>query len=215
MWGKNVSFTVIRPQRYTKEFIDNSNYFSLCFFNNDYKKTLSYLGSVSGRHEDKIDKSKLNIINYNDIPFFSEAKLVLICKKIYSQEFEEKNLQVQCDLDEVEIFSASGYLEIVWNNLLSNAVKFTDEGGRVSLSLTADDTHATVTVKDTGCGISPEVGAHIFDKFYQGDTSHATEGNGLGLALVKRVVDITKGEIGVQSTVGVGTAFTVKLRRNG
>lgn len=91
MWGKNVSFTVIRPQRYTKEFIDNSNYFSLCFFNNDYKKTLSYLGSVSGRHEDKIEKSKLNIINYNDIPFFSEAKLVLLCKKIYSQEFEEKN----------------------------------------------------------------------------------------------------------------------------
>ena len=79
--------------------------------------------------------------------------------------------------------------------------------------LSATEHHATVTVKDTGCGISPEVGAHIFDKFYQGDTSHATQGNGLGLALVKRVVDIMQGEIGVESAVGVGTTFTVKIRR--
>jgi signal transduction histidine kinase len=61
--------------------------------------------------------------------------------------------------------------------------------------------------------MTPEVGAHIFEKFYQGDTSHSVQGNGLGLALVKRVIDIMHGEIGVESTVGVGTAFTVKIRR--
>ena len=103
-------------------------------------------------------------------------------------------------------------LSLVWNNLLSNAFKFTDRG-RVSLKLVADGDFATVRIEDTGCGLSGEVGAHIFEKFYQADTSHKTEGNGLGLALVRRVVDITGGEISVESAIGVGTAFTVKIPR--
>ena len=104
-------------------------------------------------------------------------------------------------------------LSLVWSNLFSNAFKFTEEGGKVTLALTADEEFATVRVSDTGCGMSAEVGAHIFEKFYQGDTSHATQGNGLGLPLVKRVIDILQGEIGVESAVGVGTTFTVKIRR--
>ena len=104
-------------------------------------------------------------------------------------------------------------LSLVWSNLFSNAFKFTESGGRVTVTLEAEERYATVKITDTGCGISPDVGAHIFEKFYQGDTSRATQGNGLGLALVKRVVDITHGEIGVESTVGVGTTFAVKIRR--
>ena len=104
-------------------------------------------------------------------------------------------------------------LSLVWNNLFSNAIKFTEPHGKVSLSLQAQGDFAVVQVSDTGCGIPPQVGKHIFEKFYQGDTSHATQGNGLGLALVKRVMDIMGGDISVSSQVGTGSTFTVKLRR--
>ncbi len=136
------------------------------------------------------------------------------CLLQFEDVWEQKQILPDVSLAEnVFLCADAELLALVWNNLLSNAFKFTAEGGKVSLTLTADDTHAYVTVKDTGCGISPEVGARIFDKFYQGDTSHRTEGNGLGLALVKRVVDITHGEIRVESQVGVGTTFTVTLKK--
>ena len=120
-------------------------------------------------------------------------------------------MDVECDLEDTEILSAPDYLEIVWNNLLSNAVKFTEPGGKISVSLKKSGERAIVRVADTGCGISPDTGEHIFEKFYQGDTSHAGEGNGLGLALVKRVIDVLGGEISVESEVGKGSAFTVTL----
>ena len=133
----------------------------------------------------------------------------------YESTWERRNIEIETDIAEGVLVSAdSELLLLVWNNLFSNAFKFTDDGGKVMLTLTADEKYATVKVSDTGCGMSAEVGAHIFEKFYQGDTSHSTQGNGLGLALVKRVIDIMQGEIGVESAVGVGTTFTVKIRRN-
>ena len=140
-----------------------------------------------------------------------------LCESLlqYESTWERKNIEIETDIAEsVHVCADAELLSLVWNNLFSNAFKFTEDGGKVTLVLTADEKYATVKVTDTGCGMSAEVGAHIFEKFYQGDTSHATQGNGLGLPLVKRVVDIMQGEIGVESAMGVGTTFTVKIRRS-
>ena len=139
-----------------------------------------------------------------------------LCESLlqYENVWERKNIDIETEIAEgVSVNADAELLSLVWNNLFSNAFKFTEDGGKVTLTLTADDKYAIVKIADTGCGMSAEVGAHIFEKFYQGDTSHATQGNGLGLALVKRVVDIMQGDIGVESAVGVGTVFTVKIRR--
>ncbi len=89
MWGKNVAFIVIRPQRYTKEFIDNSSTFSLSFYDEKYRKTLGYLGTISGRDEDKVTKSGLTVAHANATPYFEEANTVLVCKKLFAQPYVE------------------------------------------------------------------------------------------------------------------------------
>lgn len=136
------------------------------------------------------------------------------CLLQFENVWEEKNIEIETEIaEDVKVNTDGELLSLVWNNLFSNAFKFTPEGGKVTLVLEATEHHAIVKVIDTGCGMSPEVGTHIFEKFYQGDTSHATQGNGLGLALVKRVVDILQGEMSVESAVGKGSTFTVKFRR--
>jgi signal transduction histidine kinase len=135
------------------------------------------------------------------------------CLLGFEDVWERKKLEIDTDIEEdVTVTADSELLSLVWNNLFSNAVKFTDSGGSIFVGLKSENGFAVVTVTDTGCGMSAETGRHIFEKFYQGDTSHAIKGNGLGLALVKRVADITGGEISVQSEVGKGSTFTVKLR---
>ena len=137
------------------------------------------------------------------------------CLLQFEDAWERKNLNIETDItQDVRIRSDGELLSLVWNNLISNAVKFTPEGGTIGVSLKTEGTKVVVTVRDTGCGMKPETGRHIFEKFYQGDTSHATQGNGLGLALVKRVVDILNGEIGVRSVYGQGSTFTVRFERN-
>lgn len=136
------------------------------------------------------------------------------CLLNFEDEWEKKGIEISTDIEEdVFIESDPELMTLVWNNLFSNAMKFTESGGTVSLRLRAADAFAVADVSDTGCGISPDVGRHIFEKFYQGDASHASQGNGLGLALVKRVVDIVGGEISVRSEAGKGSTFTVKIGR--
>lgn len=140
-----------------------------------------------------------------------------LCECLLSFEslWEEKNIEIDTDIEDgVFVRTDAEMMTLVWNNLFSNAIKFTPNGGKVSLKLSTDENCATVSVSDTGCGISPEIGEKIFDKFYQGDTSHSTSGNGLGLALVKKVIDVTSGEISVESQPNKGSVFTVRIRRD-
>lgn len=159
---------------------------------------------------------KLNKLENQQIkPEYEHVKLdEMLAEAVIRFEdlIDAKGLEINCDMDEVSVTSSPSYLEIVWNNLLSNAIKFTQEGGRIDVSVKRDKGKAVVKISDTGCGISSETGMHIFEKFYQGDTSHAKEGNGLGLALVKKVIDVLGGEITVESVIGKGTAFTIVLR---
>lgn len=134
------------------------------------------------------------------------------CILNYEDMWDEKNLQLEVDMEEKTVVDADkSLMELVWNNLLSNAAKFTEPGGRVTVRQTSSGGYAVVEVTDTGCGMSGESIRHIFDKFYQGDTSHSKEGNGLGLALVRRILMLMDGDISVVSEEGRGSIFTVRI----
>ena len=132
---------------------------------------------------------------------------------MYESVWEEKEIEFEADIadDRKFITADSDLLPLVWNNLLSNAFKFTEGGGSVTLREYSDNGIIYVIVEDTGCGISEAAKKHIFDKFYQGDTSRSTEGNGLGLALALRVLQLSGGTIDVESAEGKGTKFVVTL----
>ena len=136
------------------------------------------------------------------------------CALAHEEQWEKKRIDFDAQLEErVMIMADESMLEIVFNNLIDNAIKYTEPGGRIVLRQEKDGADVVVTVSDTGCGMSEETTKRIFDKFYQGDTSHSGEGNGLGLALVKRVLDISGGRIQVRSVPGEGSEFIVRLRR--
>jgi signal transduction histidine kinase len=126
---------------------------------------------------------------------------------------DKKNINLICDIEEdIIINSEEDYLGLIWNNLISNAIKFTNDHGTITIKLKKEAQNIEFEISDTGCGMDNEVGSHIFEKFYQADTSHSKEGNGLGLPLVKRVIDVLGGNISVVSELNVGTTFKVTLK---
>lgn len=133
------------------------------------------------------------------------------CVLAFDRQMREKDINVELNLEEINIFSNPKLLQQVWINLLSNAVKFTPKNGTITIGCVKEDGKIAVSVKDDGCGMSAEVMTNIFNKFYQGDKSHTTPGNGLGLSIVKKIVEILGGSITVASEVGKGSAFTILL----
>lgn len=159
---------------------------------------------------------KLNKLEHQRI--MPEAETYDVCRQLcesallFEDAMEEKGIGLEADIQDAAMIKADpSLMELVWNNLISNAVKFTGRGGRITIRQTSDEGQIRISVSDTGCGISKESMKHIFDKFYQGDASHSTEGNGLGLALVKRVLELMDGDIRITSEEGKGSTFLVTL----
>jgi len=129
------------------------------------------------------------------------------------QEWNQKNLSLDIELDEVNIVENEDLLQQVWINLIGNAIKFTEDGGRISVKLKDLNERVVVEISDSGIGMNEETIRHMFDKFYQGDRSRLSEGNGLGLSLVRRIIDLCGGKIYIKSELGVGTLFIVELKK--
>ena len=124
----------------------------------------------------------------------------------------QKDIELDAELDRVSYLGNEPMMRHVWDNLIANAIKFSPQGGVVKLRLTKRLRKLVITVEDQGPGLSEEAQKHIFDKFYQADSSHKQEGNGLGLALVKRILTIEKGQITAENIPEGGCRFTVTLR---
>lgn len=159
---------------------------------------------------------KLNQLENQNIPTemknYDLYEQLCECLLNFENEWEEKSIEIETDIEEnVFVHSDVQLMNIVWNNLFANALKFTPNGGKINVSMSKSKRYAKVIIEDTGCGIPEEQIDLIFEKFYQCDTSRGTDGNGLGLALVKRILNITDGFISVESTVGQGTIFTVNV----
>lgn len=147
-----------------------------------------------------------------EIEAYDVCRQLCDCILQFEEAWDEKEIELETEIDDAAMVEGDeSLLELVWNNLLSNAMKFTEPGGTVSVKQTAEESFVKISVSDSGCGMDTDVMNHIFDKFYQGDASHSKEGNGLGLALVKRVLELMDGDIQVFSEPEKGSTFLVTL----
>lgn len=142
---------------------------------------------------------------------FSLDEQLRRCLLLLEKGWTAKELTPELELDRVDYCFDEELLSHLWINLLSNAIKFSPKGGSISIGCRVVDTNVVVTVGDRGGGIAAEDIQRIFDRFYQADSSHKTEGNGLGLPLCRRIAELCGGKIEVRSELGHGTVFTVVL----
>ncbi len=133
------------------------------------------------------------------------------CILLLEKQWTEKALELDVDLDEVEYRGNEEMVSHIWVNLLGNAIKFSPQGAPLAVRLRREGEWAEVKIRDAGAGMDEATQQRIFEKFYQGDTTHAAAGNGLGLSLVRRIVDLCGGTVAVDSAPGSGSTFIVRL----
>lgn len=151
----------------------------------------------------------MNIVTENDsFDLTEEIRQALL---LLESKWQKKELELILDLDEISFFGNKALLDQLWINLIDNAVKFSPAKGKIKIKLLEHGDEVTFQVWDNGYGMDPNTKQHIFDRFYQGDSSRTTEGNGIGLTIVKKIVELYRGRISVDSEAGVGTTFTVTL----
>lgn len=148
------------------------------------------------------------IVEKNNFKLDEQLRQTLL---MLEKEWTTKNIELNLNLNEITYFGNEELIMQIWINIFSNAIKFTPNNGTITCTLAKSEDWTIVIISDTGIGMSKDVQHHIFDKFYQGDKSHSSEGNGLGLALVKRIIDLCEGTIDVSSEYGQGSIFTIKL----
>ncbi|MBU3131912.1 HAMP domain-containing histidine kinase [Clostridium gasigenes] len=147
----------------------------------------------------------------NKITEFSLDEKIRKVILLLEDRWDKKNLELDINLESVVFKGDEDLIEQVWINLIENAIKFSEDGGKISVELKNLEEDVVVKVSDTGIGISEESKERVFERFYQGETSHSKVGNGLGLAIVKRIIEICRGEIEIESCVGKGTRFIIRL----
>ena len=190
---QNHSLSPEKHDRYVEKILENSRRLSNLSGNVLMLSRLENQEIVSGKSEFRLDEQLRK------------------CVLLLESKWTEKNIEFDMELPKLSYYGSEPLLSQVWFNILDNAIKHSPYGGVVYIAIQQTDRLLTVTITDHGSGMSGEVQKHIFEKFYQGDSSHKAEGNGLGLALAKRIVDLCRGTINVESAPGNGAAFSVSL----
>ena len=190
---QNRSLSPEKHDHYVEKILENSRRLSNLSGNVLMLSKLENQEIVSGKSEFRLDEQLRK------------------CVLLLESKWAEKNLEFDMELPKINYYGSEPLLSQVWVNVLDNAIKHSPSGGVIRIGIRQTDTRLTVTIADHGDGMSEEVQKHIFEKFYQGDSSHKAEGNGLGLALAARIVELSRGTIEVESSPGSGAAFSVSL----
>ena len=187
------------------------------------KEQQEYLGIIIKESErlTSLSTNVLNVTKYENLEIISETTKYRLDEQLrkaviqLEYKWTSKNIRMDIEADEVEYTGSPDLTQQILLNLIDNAVKFTESGGNVKVKLTQDDGGICLSVKDDGIGMDEQTKTHIFEKFFQGDVSRAESGNGLGLSIVKRIVDLCGGQIEVHSEEHAGSEFTIRLPGEG